>query len=108
MRHAEVCPCRDCGMVRLNRITDEMPDTEGKLVTAFAAFELSKDPMLAEQVALPYTEVLAVVQRIEKLVASLDDLKSQAVEDPHSGPMSDLIESIQTELKSLTFAWRRE
>lgn len=108
MRHADVCTCRDCGVARLSSIMDGMPDTEGKLVVAFAGLQVGNAPFDSDQVALPYPEVLAAANRMCGILASLEALGGEHLQDPHAGPFSDLVVRMEDELRVLTRAWKRE
>lgn len=107
MRHAEVCTCRDCGSARLGALMEGAEDEGARLAFAVAAIQVGCESFVPERVALPYPEVLATAERIEKLLVDLEELV-ETVPDPYFGPMGDLIAHIEVECSRLRRAWRRE
>lgn len=107
MRHAIVCTCRACALARFDRLMEDMPDSEGKLAVAVAAIQLGGEPLDVGVVALPYPEVLAVVERMDARLEELRTLCSEALEDPHHGPADDLVAALERDLRVLRGSWDR-
>lgn len=110
MRHADVCTCRDCGVARLNAIMEGMPDTEGKLVVAFAGIQVGNAPLRSEDVALPYAEVNASAERMGALLDQIciEVSRHARLDGYMPDSVSELEGKMRAEINALGDSWRRD